>query len=154
MTRMVKGLEEQIDSFEKQKLHDVKSILLDFITIELSFHSKAVELLTKGFQDISEIDEVKDLQVSYYYYYDITIYIYITYLLLIYLYASINIPFQYYLQEFRELMQIPNFMTRMDAIKRKSFRQANSLSNLTNRFLFPSTPKKPITTTTTWKVST
>ncbi|XP_043467333.1 protein FAM92A-B [Leptopilina heterotoma] len=111
MTRMVKGLEEQIDSFEKQKLHDVKSILLDFITIELSFHTKAVELLTKGFQDISDIDEVKDLQ------------------------------------EFRELMQIPNFMTRMDAIKRKSFRQANSLSNLTNRFLFPATPRK----TTTWK---
>lgn len=66
MTRVVKGLEEQIDSFEKQKLHDVKSILLDFITIELCFHTKAVELLTKGFQDISDIDEVKDLQVISY----------------------------------------------------------------------------------------
>ncbi|XP_051158366.1 CBY1-interacting BAR domain-containing protein 1-B [Leptopilina boulardi] len=118
MTRVVKGLEEQIDSFEKQKLHDVKSILLDFITIELCFHTKAVELLTKGFQDISDIDEVKDLQ------------------------------------EFREVMQIPNFMTRIDAIKRKSFRQANSLSNLTNRFLFLGTQKKTTTWTDSLKANT
>ncbi|CAK9799656.1 CBY1-interacting BAR domain-containing protein 1 [Anthophora plagiata] len=61
VSRVVKGLEEQIDSFEKRKLHDLKTILLDFIVIELSFHAKAVELLTKAYQDITEIDEVNDL---------------------------------------------------------------------------------------------
>ena len=63
MSRVVKGLEEQIDSFEKQKLHDVKSIFLDFVLIELGFHAKAVELFTKAYQDIVEIDEAKDLEV-------------------------------------------------------------------------------------------
>lgn len=64
MSRVVKGLEEQIDSFEKRKLHDIKTLLLDFVTIELSFHSKAVELLTKAYQDVAEINEAKDLEVG------------------------------------------------------------------------------------------
>lgn len=63
VSRVVKGLEEQIDSFEKRKLHDIKTLLLDYVTIELSFHTKAVELLTKAYQDIAEIDEEKDLKV-------------------------------------------------------------------------------------------
>lgn len=65
VSRVVKGLEEQIDLFEKRKLHDLKTILLDFTIIELSFHAKALELLTKGYQDIAEINEVKDLEVSF-----------------------------------------------------------------------------------------
>lgn len=64
VSRVVKGLEEQIDSFEKRKLHDLKTILLDFVVIQLSFHSKTLELLTKAYQDIAEIDEAKDLEVS------------------------------------------------------------------------------------------
>lgn len=60
---MVKGLEEQINSFERRKLHDLKSVLLDFVTIELSFHTKALELLTKAYQDVVSIDEIKDLEV-------------------------------------------------------------------------------------------
>ncbi|XP_043799240.1 protein FAM92A-A isoform X1 [Apis laboriosa] len=62
VSRVVKGLEEQIDTFEKRKLHDLKTILLDFIIIELSFHAKTLELLTKGYHDIAGIDEVKDLE--------------------------------------------------------------------------------------------
>ncbi|EFN76866.1 protein FAM92A isoform X2 [Harpegnathos saltator] len=62
VSRVVKGLEEQIDSFEQRKLHDLKSILLDFVTVELSFHTKALELLTKAYQDVMAIDEVKDLE--------------------------------------------------------------------------------------------
>ncbi|KAL0132740.1 hypothetical protein PUN28_000462 [Cardiocondyla obscurior] len=64
VSRVVKGLEEQIDSFERRKLHDLKSILLDFVTIELSFHTKALELLTKAYQDIAIIDEIKDIEVK------------------------------------------------------------------------------------------
>lgn len=63
VSRVVKGLEEQIDAFEKQKLHDMKTILLSFVTVQLSFHAKAVELLTKAYQDVAEIDEAQDLEV-------------------------------------------------------------------------------------------
>lgn len=63
VSRVVKGLEEQIDSFERRKLHDLKSILLDFVTVELSFHTKALELLTKAYQDVAAIDEIKDIEV-------------------------------------------------------------------------------------------
>lgn len=64
VSRVVKGLEEQIDSFEKQKLHDLKTIMLSFVTIQLSFHAKAVELFTKAYQDVAEIDEAHDLEVQ------------------------------------------------------------------------------------------
>ncbi|EZA61820.1 hypothetical protein X777_09612, partial [Ooceraea biroi] len=64
MSQVVKGLEEQINSFERRKLHDLKSVLLDFVTIELRFHRKALELLTKAYQDIVSIDEIKDLEES------------------------------------------------------------------------------------------
>ncbi|XP_039307961.1 protein FAM92A isoform X2 [Solenopsis invicta] len=62
VSRVVKGLEEQIDSFERRKLHDLKSVLLDFVTVELSYHTKALELLTKAYQDVTAIDEIKDIE--------------------------------------------------------------------------------------------
>ncbi|XP_034173119.1 CBY1 interacting BAR domain containing protein Fam92 isoform X1 [Osmia lignaria lignaria] len=98
VSRVVKGLEEQIDSFEKRKLHDLKTLLLDFVAIELSFHAKALELLTKAYQDVSEIDEVKDLE------------------------------------EFREVMRVPDSVARLATVERTSFRQAYSLTNLASRF--------------------
>ncbi|XP_063977287.1 CBY1-interacting BAR domain-containing protein 1-A isoform X2 [Diachasmimorpha longicaudata] len=97
VSRVVKGLEEQIDSFEKQKLYDVKHLLLDFVNIELSFHTKTVELLTKAYRDIAEIDEAKDLE------------------------------------EFREVLNIPDTMARLDTVRRTSFRQSHSLGNIANR---------------------
>lgn len=65
VSKVIKGLEDQIDSFERRKLHDVKTVLLDFIMIELSFYSKGIELLTKAYQDVAEIDETKDLEVNF-----------------------------------------------------------------------------------------
>ncbi|XP_043522508.1 protein FAM92A isoform X1 [Frieseomelitta varia] len=99
VSRVVKGLEEQIDAFEKRKLHDLKTVLLDFIIIELSFHAKALELLTKGYQDIAEINEVKDLE------------------------------------EFREIMHVPDSIARLSTVGRTLFRQSYSLTNLANRFM-------------------
>ncbi|KAK0157858.1 hypothetical protein PV328_011548 [Microctonus aethiopoides] len=110
LTRVVKGLEEQIDSFEKRKLHDIKTILLDFTKIELTFHTKAVELLTKAYQDIAEIDEMKDLE------------------------------------EFREILNVPETISRLDTVRRTSFRQSYSLSNLTNRISSPLTNIKKLST--------
>ncbi|RLU18453.1 hypothetical protein DMN91_009164 [Ooceraea biroi] len=62
MSQVVKGLEEQINSFERRKLHDLKSVLLDFVTIELRFHRKALELLTKAYQDSYPSTKLKILR--------------------------------------------------------------------------------------------
>ncbi|XP_071862328.1 CBY1 interacting BAR domain containing protein Fam92 isoform X1 [Bombus fervidus] len=110
VSRVVKGLEEQIDAFEKRKLHDLKTVLLDFIIIELSFHAKTLELLTKGYQDIAEIDEVKDLE-------DFQI-----------IRGNMN-------GEFREVMHIPDSIARLPTVGRTSFRQSYSLTNLASRFM-------------------
>ncbi|XP_015109568.1 protein FAM92A-A isoform X1 [Diachasma alloeum] len=108
VSRVVKGLEEQIDSFEKQKLHDVKHLLLDFVNIELSFHTKTVELLTKAYRDIAEIDEAKDLE-------------------------DYQVARGEHSGEFREVLNIPDTMARLDTVRRTSFRQSHSLGNLANR---------------------
>lgn len=64
MSKNQKALEEQIDVFEKRKLKDLKKALLDFVKIELALHAKAVELYTQAYNDVSDIDEALDLEVS------------------------------------------------------------------------------------------
>ncbi|KAF7398385.1 hypothetical protein HZH66_006282 [Vespula vulgaris] len=118
VSRVIKGLEEQIDSFERRKLHDLKNVLLDFVTIEMSFHTKAIELLTKAYQDIADINETKDLED----------------------FQSARGDMN---GEFRETMRVPDSITRLDTVGRTSFRQAYSLSNLANRFTSsPMIPQK------------
>lgn len=67
VSRTAKALEEQIDVFEKKKLHDIKSLLLAFVTIELGFHSKAIQLFTEAYQEIADINEDEDLEVQYHF---------------------------------------------------------------------------------------
>lgn len=64
LARNQKALEEQMDLFEKKKLHDIKTIMLDFIKMELAFHCKAVEFFTKAYKDVAQINEDYDLEVS------------------------------------------------------------------------------------------
>ncbi|XP_011308142.1 protein FAM92A1-A isoform X1 [Fopius arisanus] len=108
VSRVIKGLEEQIDSFEKQKLHDLKHLLLDFVSIELSFHTKTVELLTKAYRDIADIDEARDLE-------------------------DYQVARGENSGEFREVLNVPETMARLDTVRRTSFRQSHSLGNLANR---------------------
>ncbi|XP_068093761.1 CBY1-interacting BAR domain-containing protein 1 [Hyperolius riggenbachi] len=61
--RISRQLEETIDSFEKQKIKDIKKIFGEFVTIEMVFHAKALEVLTTAFQHIEDIDEEEDLEV-------------------------------------------------------------------------------------------
>lgn len=62
-TRTTRHLEETIDSFEKQKIKDIKTIFSEFITIEMLFHGKALEVYTSAYQNIQKIDEEEDLEV-------------------------------------------------------------------------------------------
>uniref|UniRef100_A0A182UB75 BAR domain-containing protein n=1 Tax=Anopheles melas TaxID=34690 RepID=A0A182UB75_9DIPT len=60
--KALKEIEHQVERFEKQKLHDLKELLLSFVLIELKMHTQAVEVLSATYQDISDINESKDLQ--------------------------------------------------------------------------------------------
>lgn len=64
VSKIVRGIEEKTTTFERQKLHDIKAILMDFINVELGYHAKALELLTTAYKEVSSIDEDADLQVS------------------------------------------------------------------------------------------
>jgi hypothetical protein len=50
-----------VDAFEAKKLSDIKRIMNDFLTIQMIFHCKAVETLTKGLQSLGNINELDDL---------------------------------------------------------------------------------------------
>ncbi|XP_060694305.1 CBY1-interacting BAR domain-containing protein 2-like [Hemiscyllium ocellatum] len=56
-------LEEIILKFQQQKLKDIKTIFSNFVTIEMIFHAKALEMYTNAFQHLNNFDEEKDLKV-------------------------------------------------------------------------------------------
>lgn len=62
-TRTTKQLEETIDEFERQKIQDIKKIFCEFVTVEMSFHAKALEVYTLAYQSIQSVDEEEDLEV-------------------------------------------------------------------------------------------
>ncbi|XP_030025097.2 protein FAM92A isoform X2 [Manduca sexta] len=62
MSRTAKGLSEQTEFFERRKLQQLKSLLTDFVMIEMTFHAKAVELLTVAYQQIADINDKADLE--------------------------------------------------------------------------------------------
>lgn len=62
-TRTSRHLEETIDNFEKQKIKDIKNIFSEFITIEMLFHGKALEVYTTAYQNIQKIDEEEDIEI-------------------------------------------------------------------------------------------
>ncbi|XP_037548779.1 protein FAM92A, partial [Nematolebias whitei] len=62
-TRTTKQLEETIDEFERQKIQDIKKVFGEFVTVEMAFHAKALEIYTSAFQSIQSVDEDADLEV-------------------------------------------------------------------------------------------
>ncbi|NXW64679.1 FA92A protein, partial [Eurystomus gularis] len=62
-TRTTQQLEETFDNFEKQKIKDLKNIFSEFVTIEMLFHGKALEIYTAAYKNIQNIDEDEDLEV-------------------------------------------------------------------------------------------
>ncbi|XP_048461820.1 CBY1-interacting BAR domain-containing protein 2-like isoform X2 [Rhincodon typus] len=55
-------LEEIILKFQLQKLKDIKAIFSNFVTIEMIFHAKALEMYTNAVQHLNNFDEEKDLE--------------------------------------------------------------------------------------------
>ncbi|XP_067886923.1 CBY1-interacting BAR domain-containing protein 1 [Heterodontus francisci] len=62
-TRISRQLEETIDDFQEEKIKDIKKIFGDFITIEIAFHAKALEVYSNAYQHIQNIDEEADLEI-------------------------------------------------------------------------------------------
>ncbi|CAG4997904.1 unnamed protein product [Parnassius apollo] len=62
MSRTAKGLSEQTEFFERRKLQQLKSLLSNFVMIEMTFHAKAIELFTVAYQQIADINERADLE--------------------------------------------------------------------------------------------
>ncbi|XP_030645308.1 CBY1-interacting BAR domain-containing protein 1 [Chanos chanos] len=62
-TRTTRQLEETIDEFERQKIRDIKKIFGEFVTVEMTFHAKALEVYTTAYQHIQNVDEEGDLEV-------------------------------------------------------------------------------------------
>nr|XP_035960781.1 CBY1-interacting BAR domain-containing protein 2 [Halichoerus grypus] len=61
-SRTTRQLEEMIDTFQKQKLKDLQKIFSDFVTIEMVFHAKAVEVYSSAFQILESYDLERDLE--------------------------------------------------------------------------------------------
>ncbi|XP_038610656.1 CBY1-interacting BAR domain-containing protein 2 [Tachyglossus aculeatus] len=60
--RTTHQLEETIDTFQKQKLKDIQKIFSDFVTIEMVFHAKAVEVYSNAFQILENFDLERDIE--------------------------------------------------------------------------------------------
>ncbi|KAK3707979.1 hypothetical protein QZH41_010744, partial [Actinostola sp. cb2023] len=54
---------EQMVTFEKKKIEDIKKIFGDFFHGQLLFHAKALEIYTQAYQNLMVIDEGQDLEV-------------------------------------------------------------------------------------------
>ncbi|CAM5093906.1 unnamed protein product [Natator depressus] len=61
-SRTSQQLKETIDEFQKQKLKDVQKIFSDFVTIEMVFHAKALEVYSSAFQKLDDYDFERDME--------------------------------------------------------------------------------------------
>lgn len=61
-TRSNKALEDQMDAFERKRLQDLKSILSEYVKIEMLFHAKCLETYTEAYQSLQSICDEDDLE--------------------------------------------------------------------------------------------
>ncbi|XP_004645068.1 protein FAM92B isoform X1 [Octodon degus] len=61
-SRTTRQLEDTVAAFQQRKLKDLQRVLLDFMTIEMVFHAKAVEVCSRACQTLGSYDPEQDLQ--------------------------------------------------------------------------------------------
>ncbi|KAM4544088.1 CBY1-interacting BAR domain-containing protein 2-like [Fundulus diaphanus] len=61
--RSIKQIEETITDFQRQKLEDVKKVFREFITVEMLFHTKALEVFSQTYGNMEVMDAEKDMEV-------------------------------------------------------------------------------------------
>nr|XP_012620097.1 protein FAM92B [Microcebus murinus] len=61
-SRTTRQLEAAVGTFQRQKLKDLQKIFSDFVTIEMVFHAKAVEVYSGAFQTLENYHPEQDLQ--------------------------------------------------------------------------------------------
>ncbi|KAM4614420.1 CBY1-interacting BAR domain-containing protein 2 [Discoglossus pictus] len=60
--RTTHQLEEVIDTFQQQKIRDVQKIFSEFLTIEMLFHARALEVYTNAFHSLQDVDLDRDME--------------------------------------------------------------------------------------------
>jgi len=55
--RSAKILNDQVSDFERQKTRDLKKVFGEFMLSEMMFYAKALEIYTRAYQEMNEIDE-------------------------------------------------------------------------------------------------
>ncbi|XP_072396704.1 CBY1-interacting BAR domain-containing protein 1 isoform X1 [Diabrotica undecimpunctata] len=105
VSKSIQILEEKTNTFEKQKLHDIKAILLDFMFTEIGYHAKCLEILTKGYNEVQAINEETDLED----------------------FQSMRGRLQ---SEFKKSLRIPNQIQEKTFAKSSIFRSTGSLGSL------------------------
>ncbi|XP_069872959.1 CBY1-interacting BAR domain-containing protein 2-like [Dipodomys merriami] len=61
-SRTTHQLEGTVDAFQERKLQDLQRIFLDFVSIEMIFHAKAIEIYSHASQTLENYDLEGDLQ--------------------------------------------------------------------------------------------
>nr|XP_051703321.1 CBY1-interacting BAR domain-containing protein 2 [Oryctolagus cuniculus] len=61
-SRTTQQLQEAVDGFQGQKLRDLQRMLLDFVTVEMVFHAKAVEVYSGAVHTLQSYDVQQDLE--------------------------------------------------------------------------------------------
>ncbi|KAM9826832.1 CBY1-interacting BAR domain-containing protein 2-like [Neosynchiropus ocellatus] len=56
-------LEEAVLDFQRQKVQDVTRVFTDFITVEMLFHAKALEVYTHAYHDLLEVNTERSLEL-------------------------------------------------------------------------------------------
>ncbi|XP_062032031.1 CBY1-interacting BAR domain-containing protein 2 [Lepus europaeus] len=61
-SRTTQQLQEAVDGFQRQKLRDLQKMFLDFVTVEMVFHAKAVEVYSGAVHTLQSYDVERDLE--------------------------------------------------------------------------------------------
>ncbi|KAK7881854.1 hypothetical protein WMY93_030263 [Mugilogobius chulae] len=61
--RSTRLMEDAIMDFQKNKLEDIKTIFTDFVTVEMLFHAKALEIYTHTFHNLEAMELHRDLEL-------------------------------------------------------------------------------------------